>query len=82
MFQPRLRKVLLKRALDATLYRGVVRGAAAVVVASEREGNDVVACGVDPAKVHVRGNGFPEPHRRRSNGDLRAASEHPGAPRR
>jgi glycosyltransferase involved in cell wall biosynthesis len=72
MFQPRLRKVLLKRALDATLYRGVARGAAAVVVASDREGNDVIACGVDPAKVHVRGNGFPEPHTAISNGALRA----------
>ena len=72
MFQPRLRKVLLKRALDATLYRGVAHGAAAVVVASEREGNDVIACGVDPAKVHVRGNGFPEPHTATSNGALRA----------
>jgi glycosyltransferase involved in cell wall biosynthesis len=63
MFQPRLRKVLLKRALDATLYRGVARGAAAVVVASERERDDVVACGVRPERVHVRGNGFPEPER-------------------
>ena len=32
MFEPRLRKVFLKRALDATLYRGVARGATAVVV--------------------------------------------------
>jgi glycosyltransferase involved in cell wall biosynthesis len=63
MFQPRLRKVLLKRALDATLYRGVARGAAAVVVASERERDDVVACGVRPERVNVRGNGFPEPER-------------------
>ena len=61
MFQPRLRKVLLKRALDATLYRGVARGAAAVVAASERERNDVIACGVSGDKVHVRGNGFPDP---------------------
>src|SRR6266540_6597681 len=61
MFQPRLRKVVLKRALDATLYRGVARGAAAVVVASDREHEDVIACGVAPEKVHVRGNGFPEP---------------------
>jgi glycosyltransferase involved in cell wall biosynthesis len=71
MFQPRLRKVLLKRTLDATLYRGVGRGAAAVVVASERERRDVIACGVDPGKVHVRGNGFPEPLEIQ-NGDLRA----------
>src|SRR5919204_2391928 len=61
MFRPRLRKIALKRALDATLYRGVARGAAAVVVASERELDDVVACGVAAERVHVRGNGFPEP---------------------
>jgi glycosyltransferase involved in cell wall biosynthesis len=61
MFQPRLRKVLLKRTLDATLYRGVARGAAAVVVASERERDAVLACGVPAEKVHVRGNGFPDP---------------------
>jgi glycosyltransferase involved in cell wall biosynthesis len=72
MFQPRLRKVLLKRALDATLYRGVAHGAAAVVVASERERDDVVACGVRPDKVHVRGNGFPEPGSAATNGDVRA----------
>jgi glycosyltransferase involved in cell wall biosynthesis len=72
MFEPRLRKVLLKRALDATLYRGVARGAAAVVVASERERDAVVACGVAPEKVHVRGNGFPEPKPSSGDGDLRA----------
>jgi glycosyltransferase involved in cell wall biosynthesis len=70
MFRPRLRKILLKHALDETLYRGVARGAAAVVVASERERADVVACGVPPAKVHVRGNGFPEPQHT-ENGNLR-----------
>ena len=71
MFQPRLRKVLLKRALDATLYRGVARGAAAVVVASERERDDVIACGIAPDKVQVRGNGFPEPETEIADGDLR-----------
>jgi glycosyltransferase involved in cell wall biosynthesis len=63
MFQPRLRKVALKHALDATLYRGVARSAATVVVASQRERDDVVACGVPAEKVHVRGNGFPDPER-------------------
>jgi glycosyltransferase involved in cell wall biosynthesis len=73
MFEPRLRKVLLKRALDRTLYRGVARGAAAVVVASPRERADVIACDVDPEKVHVRGNGFPEPSSSgTTNGALRA----------
>jgi len=61
MFEARLRKVALKRTLDGTLYRGVARGAAGVVVASERERDDVLACGVAPEKVRVRGNGFPQP---------------------
>jgi glycosyltransferase involved in cell wall biosynthesis len=79
MFQPRLRKVVLKRALDATLYRGVARGAAAVVVASERERDDVVACGLAPEKVHVRGNGFPEPGSAGRNGDVRTQLGIPAA---
>jgi glycosyltransferase involved in cell wall biosynthesis len=62
MFRARLRKVALKQALDSTLYRGVASGAAAVVTASSRERDDVVAAGVVPAeRVRVRGNGFPEP---------------------
>jgi len=60
MFRPRLRKVALKRTLDATLYRGVATGAAAIVVASNRERDDVLAGGAD-VPVRVRGNGFPEP---------------------
>src|SRR5947208_2598069 len=71
MFQPRRRKVLLKRMLDGTLYRGVARRAAAVVVASDRERDDVLANGVPSEKVHVRGNGFPEPLESRIDGDLR-----------
>ena len=73
MFEPRLRKVLLKRLLDATLYRGVARGAAAVVVASDRERDAVIACGIPEAKVHVRGNGFPDPAEMSADGsgDLR-----------
>ena len=61
MFEPRLRKVALKRLLDATIYRGVARGARLVVVASERERDAVVAGGIAAEKVRVRGNGFPEP---------------------
>jgi glycosyltransferase involved in cell wall biosynthesis len=72
MFEPRLRKVFLKRVLDATLYRGVARGAAAVVVASQREADAVVASSVPAEKVRVRGNGFPEPWGAESNGDLRS----------
>jgi len=62
MFRARLRKVALKRALDSTLYRGIASGAAAVVVSSSIERDDVAAAGVVPAgRIHVRGNGFPEP---------------------
>jgi glycosyltransferase involved in cell wall biosynthesis len=61
MFRPRLRKVALKRALDATVYRGVASGAGAVVVSSTREAEDVAAGGVARERVHVRGNGFPDP---------------------
>ena len=61
MFRPRLRKVWLKGALDASLYRGVASGAALVVCASARERDDVIACGVAPGRARVRGNGFPEP---------------------
>ncbi len=61
MFRPRLRKVLLKRAFDATLARGVASGARLVIVSSPREQDDVVARGVDPARVRVRENAFPNP---------------------
>ncbi len=61
MFRPRLRKVRLKRAVDATLVRGVATGARLVIVSSPRERDDVVACGVDPERVRLRGNAFPEP---------------------
>jgi glycosyltransferase involved in cell wall biosynthesis len=61
MFRPRLRKVRLKRAFDSTLTRGVASGARLVIVSSPREQDDVVAGGVDPARVRIRGNAFPEP---------------------
>ncbi|HEX3291450.1 MAG TPA: glycosyltransferase [Gaiella sp.] len=61
MFRPRLRKVHLKRVFDVTLARGVASGARLVIVSSPRERDDVLACGVDPARVRVRGNAFPEP---------------------
>jgi glycosyltransferase involved in cell wall biosynthesis len=73
MFEPRLRKIALKQALDATLYRSVGRGAAAVVAASGRERDDVIACGLRAEKVCVRGNGFPNPDdAAAADGDLRA----------
>ncbi|HET6683518.1 MAG TPA: glycosyltransferase [Gaiella sp.] len=61
MFRPRLRKVLLKRVFDSTLVRGVTGGARLVIVSSPRERDDVVAGGVDPNRIRIRGNAFPEP---------------------
>ena len=82
MFEPRLRKVLLKRALDATLYRGVARGAAAVVVASEREADAVVASGVHGREGARAGQRLSRARgARESNGDLRSRLGIPaGAP--
>jgi glycosyltransferase involved in cell wall biosynthesis len=61
MFAPRLRKVALKRFFDSTVTRGVAEGARLVVVSSPRERDDVEAAGVDPARVRIRTNAFPEP---------------------
>lgn len=61
MLRPRLRKVGLKRAFDATLARGIPGAAAAVLAVSQLEADDVVAAGVPPARVVVRGLGFPDP---------------------
>jgi glycosyltransferase involved in cell wall biosynthesis len=61
MFRPRLRKVRVKRGFDATVARGVASHAASVVVASELERDDMLAGGIAPERVVVRGNGFPEP---------------------
>jgi glycosyltransferase involved in cell wall biosynthesis len=61
MLRPRLRKIGLKRALDATFARGIPAAAAAVVTVSELEARDVVAAGVPRERVVVRGLGFPDP---------------------
>lgn len=61
MFRPKLRKVLLKRALDASLYRSVPRTAALAIGASERERGELAAI-VPPERIVVRPNGFPDPY--------------------
>jgi glycosyltransferase involved in cell wall biosynthesis len=50
-----------------------------VVVSSARERDDVVACGVDPLRVRMRGNAFPEPPHA-SAVDPLAGIVPPGAP--
>jgi glycosyltransferase involved in cell wall biosynthesis len=61
MLRPRLRKVGLKHAFDATVARGIPQAAAAVVTVSELEAADVLAAGVPRERVVVRGLGFPDP---------------------
>src|SRR5919198_1810769 len=60
MFKPRLRKVRLKKAFDATVARGLAAGASAIVVSSSVERDDVVAAGAPARLVRVRGDGFPD----------------------
>ena len=59
MFQPKLRKVGLKRSLDATLFRHVPAGATALVAASDRERQEYLDSGIKGGRVVVRPNGFP-----------------------
>lgn len=69
MFQPRLRKVWLKRALDP-LLRPLARGAAAVVATSELERRDLLAGGLAAGRITIRPNPFP-PVRPGRTGNLR-----------
>ena len=71
MFRPRLRKVRFKRVFDATVARGVTAGAAAVVVSSSVERDDVLGSGLSGERIRVRGCGFPEPFESARKGRLR-----------
>ena len=71
MFEPRLRKVALKRALDATLYRPVWSGADVVVATSEHERRQIAAAGPPLERIAIRGNGFPDPQTAAPTGELR-----------
>jgi glycosyltransferase involved in cell wall biosynthesis len=59
MVKPKLRKVPLKRGLDATVYRSILPGAALLIAASERERDEYLEAGISPELVHIRPNGFP-----------------------
>lgn len=61
MLKPKLRKVAFKRVFDASVARSVVSGASSIVATSTFERGEMVEAGVDPARVVIRGNGFPEP---------------------
>jgi glycosyltransferase involved in cell wall biosynthesis len=64
MVRPKLRKVALKRALDSTVYRGVLGGAAVLVAASRLEAAEYRDAGADKSRIVVRPNGFPDPTER------------------
>jgi glycosyltransferase involved in cell wall biosynthesis len=57
MVRPKLRKVALKRLLDRTVYRGVLRGVAVAVAASAREREEYLDAGVPAERIAVRPNG-------------------------
>ena len=62
MYVRRYRSVSIKRAFDRVVGEKVARGAALVLAVSELERAELIAAGLDPARVVVRPNGFPAPH--------------------
>jgi glycosyltransferase involved in cell wall biosynthesis len=71
MVAPKHRKVLLKRALDSTVYRGVMRGAKLLVAASTVEAREYRAAGIPEERIVVRPHGFPDVLGDGEPGDLR-----------
>jgi glycosyltransferase involved in cell wall biosynthesis len=59
MFEPKLRKIGLKHALDASIFRHVPSGAARLIACSRLERDEYVRGGVAADRVVVRPNGFP-----------------------
>ena len=59
MFRPKLRKVGLKRALDASVYHHVPARAARLLACSAIERDEYVAGGVERSRIALRPNGFP-----------------------
>jgi glycosyltransferase involved in cell wall biosynthesis len=71
MVAPKHRKVLLKRALDSTVYRGVLGGATRLVAASGVEAGEYRAAGIEEGRIVVRPHGFPDLFRDGGRGSLR-----------
>jgi glycosyltransferase involved in cell wall biosynthesis len=71
MFEPRLRKVALKRALDASVYRMVWSHAEVVIATSAHERHQIAAAGPPVSRIEIRGNGFPDPQTVPIRGELR-----------
>src|SRR4051812_5333548 len=71
MVAPKHRKVLLKRTLDSTVYRGVLGGATRLVAASGVEAREYRAAGIAERRIVVRPHGFPDVFREGGRGTLR-----------
>jgi glycosyltransferase involved in cell wall biosynthesis len=72
MVAPKHRKVALKRALDSTVFRGVVRGARTLIATSGAESREYVEAGAEEQRIAVRPNGFPDLLGEHERGKLRA----------
>jgi glycosyltransferase involved in cell wall biosynthesis len=72
MVRPKLRKIALKQALDATVYRSVLPGATLLVAASGLERDEYLGAGIRPERIEVRPNGFPAVSRLAATGELRS----------
>jgi len=73
MFEPRVRKVRLKKVFDATVAAPIAKSASAIIVTSERERRTVSDAGAPSNLIRVRGNGFPT---------IRSSQDRPGPLRR
>jgi glycosyltransferase involved in cell wall biosynthesis len=62
MFEPRVRKVRLKKVFDATVAAPIAKSASAIIVTSEHERRTVSDAGAPSNLIRVRGNGFPAVH--------------------
>ena len=71
MLLPKLRKVALKRVIDPIVYGQIVNDAGAIVATSKFERDEMMSVGVDPGRIVIRPNGFPEPRDEPQDGWLR-----------
>jgi glycosyltransferase involved in cell wall biosynthesis len=71
MYQPKLRKLGLKRAVDATVVRHVPGNAARFVATSDLERGEYLAGGISDARISIRPNGFPDVRDDPPRGELR-----------
>ncbi len=72
MFVPMVRHIFLKRAYHAYWGKEMLRGAAAVIVTSEQEMEELTAGGILRKKLFLRRNGVVAPRKLPAQGEFRA----------